>query len=111
MAVVGDDLADEVLQNGLVGQVTHIVIVWEQIDDAHLGSSFAEFLGNGLADAFCAAGDPGNFVFKHAPSSSVCILVQSLHQKAHRAETVVAGEHGGFGILHPAVIEVLSSVA
>ena len=42
---------------------------------------------------------------------SVLVLVQGFHQEAHRAESIVAGEHGRPGIFHPAVIEALSAVA
>ncbi len=37
-------------------------------------------------------------------------LVQGLQQEAHRAEAVVAGDHGGSWVLHPAVVEILRPV-
>ena len=58
-----------------------------------------------------AAGDDGNFVFKHSASSLLGVLVQGFDQKTHRTKAVVAGEHGRLGIFHPAVIEVLTAVA
>ena len=40
-----------------------------------------KLLRNGLADAFGAAGDDGNFVFKHSASSLLGVLVQGFYQK------------------------------
>ena len=37
-------------------------------------------------------------------------LLDCFEQKTHRAEAVVAGYHGGMGVLHPAVEEVAAAV-
>ena len=41
---------------------------------------------------------------------SIHVLVERLEQEGDRAEAVVAGEHGGARIFHPAVIEALCAV-
>ena len=111
MAIVGNHLTGKRLQDRLIRQIPLVVRIGQQVDDTHMCSGLSEFPGNGFSDAFGTSGDHGDFVFKHIRSSSVRILVQGFHQKAHGTEAVVAGEHGGLGILHPAVVKVLRTVA
>ena len=72
MAAVGNDLAGKILQHRLIGQITYIAIIGEQIDDADPRPLLLKFLGNGPADTPCSAGNDGNFVFKHG---TVLLLV------------------------------------
>ncbi len=38
-------------------------------------------------------------------------LLDCFQQKAHRAEAVVAGDHGGMGVLHPAVEKIATAIS
>ena len=44
-----------------------------------------------------------------ANSQSLTALFASLQQEAYGAEAVVAADHGGKGVLHPAVVEVAAA--
>ena len=65
MAVVPNHLTGKVLQHGLIPQVTGVIASRQQVDGTYPGTGFLELLGDGFADAFCAAGNDDNFVFKH----------------------------------------------
>ena len=44
-----------------------------------------------------------------ANSQGLTAFFVSLQQEAHGAEAVVAADHGGMGIFHPAVVEVAAA--
>ena len=50
----------------------------------------------------------------HYPSADasllVCWLIQRFEEEADGAESVVAGDHGGLRVFHPAVVEILAAV-
>ena len=98
MTVIGNDLAGEILQDSLVSQVTHVVIVGEPIDHAYPDSRFMEFFRDGFANAFRAAGDDGHFLIQHDPSSSVCVQVHRLFRKSCRTEFFSAGENSAYAL-------------
>ena len=109
--VISNDPVGKILQYHRIRQVAYTAAARKKLNGADNSPCFLKFLRDGPADASCAAGDYGNFICKHSLSPSLSVFVQSLHQKTHRTETVVAGEHGGLGISHPAVIKVLAPVA
>ena len=41
---------------------------------------------------------------------SVCRFVQRFEEEADGSESVIAGDHGGFRVFHPAVVEIFAAV-
>jgi len=39
-----------------------------------------------------------------------CVLLQVLQQIVGRAKAVIAGDHGGFFVFHPTVVEIAAAV-
>ena len=69
VAAVGYDLTGKVLENGLVAQVSHVILVGQNVDAAHPGPCIAELFRNGFSNPLCAAGDDGDPILKHNGSS------------------------------------------
>ena len=44
------------------------------------------------------------------PASVLRVFVQRFEEEADGAESVVAGDHGGFRVFHPAVVEIFAAV-
>ena len=104
-AILVDYLPGEGFQHGLIGQISHKIVVGQHVDDAYPGAGGLKLLRYDLADARGPAGYHGNSIVKHGPSSFLFrFLFQSFNEKTHGPETVVAGNHGGSGILHPSVV-------
>ena len=53
-------LTGKVLENGLVAQVSHVILVGQNVDAAHPGPCIAELFRNGFSNPLCAAGDDGD---------------------------------------------------
>ena len=63
-----NDLPGKVLQCGLIGNITHIMVAFCGIYDTHVGALFFEFLRDTFADSGRTAGYNHYFVLKHGNS-------------------------------------------
>ena len=80
MTVLRNDLAGKVLKNLLVGQISHIIVVGQQVNDTYPGPGLAEF----LAMAFPMPLAPPVMtatLFSNIGILLFRVLVQGFHQK------------------------------
>ena len=65
MPIIGKDLLSKIFQDRLFCQITHVVIIGQQINHTDMGPFLPKGICNGLSDSLGAAGHDSYFSGKH----------------------------------------------